>query len=278
IRLVSIYQKGAETKDERHAWDAIRIDSLVDSWVRDVTALHFADSCVNVGQSASRITVQDCAMIDPVSTIAGGRRYSFVGSGQYVLIQRCYARNGRHDFVTGKKDAGPTVFLDCLAELSHSDIGPHHRWSCGQLYDNVKGGAINVQDRGASGTGHGWAGSAQVLWNCEAATLICQKPWPAGAQNWAIGCTGADRKPALAGRPPGIWHSRNTPVAPRSLYLAQLKERIDRDGGDGGSAVLAVTTAKQRQGNLWESMRQRQRHALEPVYSKLADRPEPELR
>jgi hypothetical protein len=268
IRLVSIYQNGAETKDEGHAWDAIRIDSLVDCWVREVTALHFADSCVNVGQSASRITVQDCAMIDPVSLIAGGRRYSFVGSGQYVLFQRCYTRNGRHDFVTGKKDVGPTVFLDCLAEKTHSDIGPHHRWSCGQLYDNVKGGAIHVQDRGASGTGHGWAGNAQVLWNCEAKTLICQKPWPPGCQNWAIGCTGADRKPSLAGRPEGFLHSRNSPVEPRSLYLAQLKQRIDRSGGNGGAAILAVTTGEQRRGNLWKSLRER--YAQEPEYPKSA--------
>lgn len=263
MRLVSIYQKGAETKDERHAWDAIRVDSLIDSWVRDVTALHFADSCVNVGKSASRITVQDCAMIDPVSEITGGRRYSFCAGGQYVLFQRCYTRNGRHDFVTGKKDVGPTVFLDCLAEKTHSDIGPHHRWSCGQLYDNVKGGAINVQDRGASGTGHGWAGNAQVLWHCEAATLICQKPWPPGSQNWAIGCTGADRKPAHADRPPGLWHSRNKPVAPRSLYLAQLKERIDRGGGNGEAAILAVTTEEQRRGNLWKSLSQH--HGHEPL-------------
>ncbi len=255
IRLVSIYQQGAETKDERHAWDAIRIDSLTDSWVRDVTALHFADSCVNIGQRASRVTVQDCAMIDPVSEISGGRRYSFVGSGQYVLFQRCYTPNGRHDFVTGKKDVGPTVFLDCLAEKSHSDIGPHQLWSCGQLSDNVKGGAINVQDRGTSGTGHGWAGNAQVLWDCEAATLVYQKPWPPGSQNWTTGCTGADRKPALAGRPAGLWHSRNKPVAPRSLYLAQLKQRINQSGADGAAAVRAVTTSPQREGNIWQELR-----------------------
>jgi hypothetical protein len=264
IRLVSTYQKGRQTSDERHAWNAIRIDSMVDCWVREVTALHFANSCVNVGKKASRITVQDCAMIDPVSLISGGRRYSFAGGGQYVLFQRCYTRNGRHDFVSGSKDVGPTVFLDCLAERTHSDIGPHHRWSCGQLYDNVKGGAINVQDRGASGTGHGWAGNAQVFWNCEAATMICQKPWPPGSQNWAIGCTGADRKPALPGRPAGLWFSRNQPVPPRSLYLAQLKERITRSGGDGDAAVHAVSTPEQRNGNIWLHLRER--YGNEPEY------------
>jgi hypothetical protein len=266
LRLESVYEKGRHDKDERHAWNAITIDRLVDSWVSNVTALHFAYSCVNISTNAARITVQDCAMIDPVSEIAGGRRYSFVGGGQYLLFQRCYTRNGRHDFVTGHNNLGPTVFLDCLAEDPHSDIGPHHRWSCGQLYDNVKGGSINVQDRGASGTGHGWAGNAQVLWNCETSKITCQKPWLPGTQNWAIGCTGEDGNPALDGRPPGLFFSRNTPVAPRSLYLTQLKERITRSGGNGNAAVRAVTTPEQRTGTVWTQLRQR--HANEPGYPK----------
>lgn len=264
LRLESVYEKGRETDDEDHAWNAIMVGSVVDSWVRDVTALHFAYACVNVGRSAARITVQDCAMIDPVSRLTGGRRYSFVGSGQYCLFQRCYTRNGRHDFVTGALNLGPTVFLDCLAEETHADIGPHHRWSCGQLYDNVKGGTINVQDRGGSGTGHGWAGNAQVFWNCEARTLICQKPWPAGAQNWAIGCSGEDGKPMQPGRPPGFWYSRGEPVAPRSLYLAQLRARVTAGGGDGEAAIRAVTTPEQTQGTIWAQLSERYRD--EPVY------------
>lgn len=264
LRLESVYAKGRQNDDERHAWNAIVIDHLVDSWVRNVTAVHFAYSCVSVAQDAARITVQDCAMIDPVSSITGGRRYSFVGGGQYVLFQRCYTRNGRHDFVTGHANIGPTVFLDCLAEQTHADIGPHHRWSCCQLYDNVQGGMINVQDRGGSGTGHGWAGNAQVLWNCTAISLLCQKPWLPSAQNWAIGCTGADGKPSLAGRLSGVWASRNAPVAPRSLYLAQLAQRIERAGGNGGAAIRAVTTLEQRQGSCWPQLQQR--YANEPAY------------
>lgn len=265
LRLESVYRKGGETTDEHHAWNAIVIERLVDSWVRDVTALHFGYACVIVNQSASRVTVQDCAMIDPVSQIKGGRRYSFCGGGQYVLFQRCYARNGRHDYVTGKTDVGPTVFLDCLAEVTHSDIGPHHRFSCGHLYDNVKGGKIHIQDRGGSGTGHGWAGNAQVLWNCEGSGLICQKPWLPGTQNWAIGCVGPDATPMLPGRPSGLWSSRGHPVLPRSLYLAQLKERIDRSGGNGEAAVLAVTTPAQRQGAIWRQLHDR--FGTEPAYS-----------
>jgi hypothetical protein len=257
LRLVSVYAKGQETADESHAWIAISIAGVVDSWVREVTALHFANSCVHVGKNAARITVQDCAMIDPVSRISGARRYSFVGSGPYVFFQRCYARNGRHDFVTGHLDVGPTVFLDCLAERTHADIGPHHRWACGQLYDSIKGGAINVQDRGGAGTGHGWAGNCQVLWNCEGSSIICQQPWMPSAQNWAVGCIGAKGRPAVANRPDGNWESAGVHVVPRSLYLAQLKSRFDQAGGKGDEAVRAITTPEQRQGNIWDYLRRR---------------------
>jgi hypothetical protein len=201
------------------------------------------------------VTVQDCAMLDPVSQITGGRRYSFGGSGQFVLFLRCYARNGRHDFVNGSGDMGPTAFVDCLAEKTHADIGPHHRWACGTLYDNVKGGQINVQDRGRSGTGHGWAGNAQVFWNCEAESFVCQQPWIPSAQNWNIGAVGKRGKPALPDRPDGWWESFGRHVAPRSLYLAQLRERVRLAGGDADAALAAVTTPEQRTGAVWTYLR-----------------------
>ena len=251
LRLVSIYQTGKETRDENHAWTAISMSGLVDSWVREVTALHFAYSCVAVNRSCSRITVQDCAMIDPVSEITGGRRYSFSAGGQYVLIQRCYTRNGRHDFVNGPNDIGPTVYLDCLSEKTHADIGPHHRWACGQLYDNVKGGQINVQDRGGMGSGHGWAGNCQVLWNCEGTSIVCQKPEIPSAQNWAIGSVGTKGKPAFPNRLDGCWQSFGQHVSPRSLYLRQLQDRL------GEAAVRAVASPEQLNGAIYEQLSRR---------------------
>jgi hypothetical protein len=196
-------------------------------------------------------------MLDAVSTITGGRRYSFPAEGAYVLVQRCYTRNGRHDFVTGSKNVGPTVFLDCLAEKTNADIGPHHRWACGQLYDNIKGGEINVQDRGGMGSGHGWAGNAQVLWNCEGSEITCQKPWIPSAQNWAIGCAGKRANGRLGDRPQGMWLSEGKHVTPRSLYLSQLAARFDASGGKGDEALNAVTTPEQRQGTVWEHLRKR---------------------
>jgi len=48
---------------------------------------------------------------------------------------------------------GPNVFLDSIATNTYSDIGPHHRYATGQLYDNISGDNINVRNRYNSGTG-----------------------------------------------------------------------------------------------------------------------------
>ncbi|MCE5325213.1 MAG: hypothetical protein LLG01_02240 [Planctomycetaceae bacterium] len=213
-------QYSGET-DEKHAWDMVHIGAVQDAWVRNVTAVHFAYSCVNASATASRVTVQDCQCLDPISKITGGRRYSFALAGQLALVQRCYARNGRHDFVMHARVPGPNAFVDCKAEKAHADSGPHHRWSAGTLYDNVTCGPLNVQNRGRSGTGHGWAGSVMVFWNCTATSLDCQKP--PTSQNFAIGCI----TPKMSGK--GHIESPGRPVEPRSLYRAQLQERLGKE-------------------------------------------------
>ncbi len=79
------------------------------------------------------------------------------------------------------------------------------------------------------GSGHGWAVGWSVAWNCTAATYVIQQP--PGAMNWAIGCTGRSQptpRPFGAGPPLpiGSFDSPDKPVEPRSLYLAQLAERL----------------------------------------------------
>jgi len=54
---------------------------------------------------------------------------------------------------------------------------------------------------------------------------------PPGAANWAIGCQGARQQSGMPfghkqTLPEGIFDSHGTPVAPASLYLAQLRERL----------------------------------------------------
>jgi len=87
-------------EDEEHGWTFIDVSDARNLWVHKVTAIHFGCSCVYVHRPCKWITVQDCACLDPVSKIVGGRRYSF-------------ALDGRHDFVMHALGAGPNVFLDC---------------------------------------------------------------------------------------------------------------------------------------------------------------------
>ena len=248
LRLVSEYRRGKEKSDEKHAWNGVELDRVENAWVRQVTSVHFGYGCVQVRRRAVRVTVEDCACLDPVSKISGGRRYSFSLAGQLALVQRCYARNGRHDFVMHSRAAGPNVLLDCLAEKCHSDNGPHHRWSTGTLYDNVKGRSLNVQDRQGSGTGHGWAGSQMVFWNCVAKSIICQRP--PTSQNYAIGCKGK-RSGGRHKRQGGHWESHGNHVKPRSLYLKQLEDRL------GPGAVASVATAAQLKGNVYTELRRK---------------------
>jgi uncharacterized protein YggU (UPF0235/DUF167 family) len=208
--------------DENHSWVFIEMRGLENGWVRHVTARHFASSAVRIGRGAKWITVEDCACRDPISEIIGGRRYSFdLEGGELTLWQRCHARDGRHDFVTGATVCGPSVFLDCTAEKVHADAGPHHRWAVGILYDNVRtDGALNVRNRGNLGTGHGWAGANQVFWNCTANEMTCERP--PTADNWAIGCIAKTR------HGDGAWESFGQPVEPASLYRWQLANRLGR--------------------------------------------------
>jgi hypothetical protein len=219
----------ASDTDEKHGWVLVELAAARDSWVRDVTAIHFGYSCVNELKPSRAITIDHCTCLEPVSQITGGRRYSFAVDGELTLVQHCRARNGRHDFVMHSTAAGPNVFFDCLAEEVHADSGPHHRWSVGVLYDNVtvvppkgmanpKGIGLNIRNRGNSGTGHGWAGANQVAWNCRAYEMRIEQP--PTAQNWAIGCE------AVVHTGDGYWDSFGTPVEPRSLYLAQLRDRL----------------------------------------------------
>ncbi|MCC7491388.1 MAG: hypothetical protein IT204_03530 [Fimbriimonadaceae bacterium] len=214
--------------DEAHADWLVRFDSCEDAWLRDVVATHFTQGCVTVGRRARAVTVVDCASEDPISQITGGRRYPFNLDGQLVLFLRCRSREARHDFVTGSTVAGPNAFVDCRAERCHSDTGPHQRWATATLYDNVVAKQINVQNRGNSGTGHGWAGAWHVLYRCTAESMVVSQP-PTAA-NWAIGCQAA----RLRG---DAWQQAADAGQPRSLYFAQLAERL-------GAAVAARVEAR----------------------------------
>jgi len=207
--------------DESHAAYLVQFDNVSSAWARNVATRYFAQGVATIGDGSKWVTVQDAAAIDPVSTLTGGRRYAFNIEGQLNLVERCTTKGARHAFIVGSRVAGPNVFLDCRAEENYATSEPHHRWSVGGLYDNVVA-PIAIQDRQYLGSGHGWAGANYVVWNC-AGSLVCQQP--PTAQNFAIGLVGTKQAGSFP-RPEGWWESLGRHVTPRSLYRAQLAERL----------------------------------------------------
>ena len=213
-------------KDEQHAWGAVAIDDARDVWVRGLTAVHFAGWAVRVDAGASRVTVQDCESLDPISEVGGYRRHTFYTAGQQTLFLRCRSERGRHDFAVGYLSAGPNAFVECEATGALGFSGPIESWASGVLFDNVRmdGGGLALTNREIDGHGAGWSAANSVLWQCSAPVITCRTP--AGAHNWAFGCWGQ-----FVGD--GSWSQINEFVDPESLYRAQLADRL-------GKAALAA--------------------------------------
>ncbi|MEP0393320.1 MAG: hypothetical protein ABJ205_04530 [Erythrobacter sp.] len=232
---------------ENRAFFAIDFREVENSWVRDVTSQYFSQA-FNFYDGARFNTMQDVAFIDPDFEVVGGQHYAFdfKDAGQN-FFQRCYSREGRHSFTSGSRATGPNVFLDCLAENSTNDSGPHHRWATGTLYDNVKDSLLRVQNRTNSGSGHGWAGAQQLLWNSELDEYVIQTP--SFAMNWAVGIVGERIDGSFSpNEADGMIQNSGSRVAVRSLYLQQLEDRL------GVQAVNNITLPIQRTGPIWSEL------------------------
>lgn len=239
LRVESFY---LQNDDEDHAWTAIEISHVENCWVKQVTGQYMGYSTVAIS-NANFNTVEDCAYINPISQVSGGRRYSFVvNDGLGNLFQRNYSRSGRHDFVTGSRVTGPNAFIDGLAEDGNADIGPHHRWATGTLFENILASQIRVRNRGSSGTGHGWAGAQTMFWNVETYDEDIMVESPLGAINWGIGNKGPEQNGA------GFWESWGQEVLPRSLYLQQLQDRLGVDALDN------IASSTQKAGSILEQL------------------------
>ncbi|MFD2163827.1 DUF6298 domain-containing protein [Paradesertivirga mongoliensis] len=218
LQLKSAYNP-ANLKDEDHRWMAISFENVVDAWVRQTEFRHFAGSAVFVQESAKRITVEDCKSLEPVSEIGGQRRYTFITEGQQTLFQRLYAEGGYHDFAVGYRAPGPNAFVQCESRLPYSFSGTIDSWASGVLFDivNVDGQALSYSNRWLAGQGAGWTAANSVFWQCSASRV--DNYAPPTAQNWAFG-TWAQ----FFGD--GYWAMSNEHIRPRSLYYAQLQDRL----------------------------------------------------
>lgn len=224
--------------DENHYFTFINLTNAINSWVRNISGLHFGSSVVSAANGTKWITVQDCESREPVSIRAGARRFTYQLSGQLSLVQRCFSQKGRHSFVNGTGASG-NVFLDCEAVNPYATSEPHALWLTGLLYDNVK---APLSARYWKDIGMGWAGANVVFWNCEGDYLIQSPPT---AQNYSFGHIGVNAVIFNAvfqdlSKPKGHVESMDRHVTPRSLYLTQLKERL------GEGAVRNIAKADQK--------------------------------
>lgn len=206
--------------------------SCVDGWVRNCTVMHAAGSSFLM-KSSRYVTVRDCKSLNPISVIRGGKRYSFSNSdGSLSLVYNCYAEDGRHDYVTGSRESGPIAFVKSSALRANATSETHHRWAAGVLFDRIElrdGGGIAAANRGAAGSGQGWAGANVVIWNCTALLIKVDDP-PTSEQNFAIGCTATEKKGRYAGmQGDGFMESTDRPVKPDSLFEQQLIDRIGKE-------------------------------------------------
>ena len=221
-------------KDEDHCWMGITFENARDCWVRQVTFKHLAGSAVAIYENASRITVENCQSFEPVSEVGGWRRNTFFTAGQQTLFHNIYAEFGYHDFGTGFCAAGPNAFVQCESHLPFSFSGGLDSWASGVLFDivNVDGNALSFKNREQDGYGAGWTAANSVFWECSAARIECYSP--SGAENYAFGAWAQ-----FAGN--GIWISANEHVKPRSLFYAQLSDRIGK-ANIPANPVIEITT------------------------------------
>lgn len=206
-------------KDEAHRWMAITMEQVTDAWIRQVIFEHFAGSAVAVLETAQRITVEDCKSLAPVSEIGGQRRNTFYTTGKQVLFQRIYAEYGYHDFAVGYSPEGANAFVQCESVMPYSYSGTIEKTASNVLFDMVKvdGNALGFPYNSLIEAYAGPGVRNSVLWQCSAARVDCFEP--AGGTNWAFGIWAE-----FAGN--GSWFYSNEHVKPRSLYYAQLQDRL----------------------------------------------------
>ncbi|MBN2451956.1 MAG: hypothetical protein JXR77_16335 [Lentisphaeria bacterium] len=245
---------------EHHANYVFRFSNARDGWMRRCVGFFYSCGMVSTGGS-QHLTIEDCAMIDGVSgdtprTHVGSRKYYFNAQGEMLLFQRCYGRHARHAFI-GNGPVGGAVWLDCLSERDHLKNEWHQRWGHGHLFDNL----LCEAQIGMAGnpSSHGQKAAFAVAWN----NLIDNRRTyevdlyvnRLGGlfQNYAIGniLRGSRRIGHDALGEVGLVESDGRFVEPRSLYLAQLRDRL------GPEAVANVATAPQiggPRGAVWQEL------------------------
>lgn len=243
---------------ENHAKNGVIFDGAENGWVRHVNIFHF--SSTGFGTKNSRnISIINSGAFDPHSPLTGERRYNF--NTQYfsnnILFENVRSTHGRRSFVSnGTSVSSGVVFLNAHSQWALNSSEGHQKWSQGLLYDNVVFEdpqtyfVLGLYNRGDFGTSHGWGAVHSVAWNVDAAGkhIFIQKP--PTAQNYGIGNKGIVNGDGIYEHPAGYIEGTNTDVIPKSLYKAQLNERLTSGIAPDAPAKLTVSNSNNNQLNL----------------------------
>ncbi len=225
------------TKKAQH--DLIHVKGGASNW-KKVSGTTTAITSKQIPVGARSFTVASTKGLKVGMTISVRRTpnkawIDLLGMGTYGWKNTSYAINHerRITAIAGNKVIVDIPLVDAI-----------DTWATGLLFDSCMSRMFHVQNRNTSGTGHGWAGAQTMFWNVLATDAIrCDAS--KGSMNWSVGSVGSKKQGTWAPEEPfGYFESHGKPVAIRSLYLAQLADRL------GDKAVKAVTIAQQTKG-IW---------------------------
>lgn len=243
VREVGVESLRAESAiagafSEQHLRDAIVFAGVENGWMTDCTLRGFWHAGIQL-EGSTRCTIARSRATDPRGPVTGGYHYHFATyHAQLILFRECFASAGRHAFISngGSLDSG-IVVVDSVTARSTTSSEGHRRWSMGLLFDNVRAedpkdpDVIRFFNRGDYGTSHGWGAVHAVAWACDVTPegrVVVQAP--PTAQNYAIGCRGQVLGKGPYPGAPGFIEGSNRPgLEPRSLYDAQLADRLRAD-------------------------------------------------
>jgi len=231
LRVV-IQTAGPET--ESHTKNGIYFRGVKNGWADNVAVLHFSDTGIGT-HTSSQITIVNSKSLEPHSRITGGRRYNFNAHlfSNNILFTGVTSSDGRRSFIAnGTSSSSGIVFHNGRSMRALGSSEGHQKWSQGLLYDNITFedprhyNVLSLHNRGNFGSSHGWAAAHSVAWNVDAGGeyIFIQKP--PTAQNYGIGNQGRISGHGLFRHPEGFIEGNNMVPSPRSLFEAQLEERL----------------------------------------------------
>ena len=207
-------------------YTALHMDALEDGWARDLE-IQDTQNGIEIGPGAKRLTLTNVRVTHTTPPSESATQAAFALQGTQILLDRCSVTgDGAWPAVTQSAVTGPLVLLNFTAD--RGGFTPREGWATGLLLDGAKfpGGTehrpgVAFSNCATAGLGEGCIGWS-VAWNVSSPFLLMQQP--PGTLNWCIGCMG--RPITIGSTPTATLDSTGKMVAPSSLYLQQLRDRL----------------------------------------------------